>query len=70
MQGAVSRASNPGLPPAGCSSQVLHSFLQEQQKMVSGFRAQPWPMQMKMAAVRSAAAPTLSTLVLDVCVCG
>ena len=41
-----------GLPPAGCSSRRLHDFLQEQQTIVSGFRAQPWPMQMKLAAVR------------------
>ena len=54
VQGVVSRVSSPSLPPAGCSSHVLHSFLQEQQKIVSGFRAQPWPMQMKIAAVKSA----------------
>ena len=50
---AVSVASNPGLPPAACSSHKLHGYLQEQQKIVSSFRAQPWPMQMKLAAVRS-----------------
>ena len=61
VQGVVSRVSNPSLPPAGCSSHVLRNFLQEQQKIVSGFRAQPWPMQMKIAAVKSATHSTVFT---------
>ena len=53
VEAAVSVVSNPSLPPTSCSSHKLHNFIQEQQKIVSSFRAQPWPMQMKLAAVRS-----------------
>ena len=49
---AISLASNPGLPPPGCSSRKLHDFVQEQRKIVSSIRCQPWPMQMKLAAIR------------------
>lgn len=54
MNVAMSLVGTPsGLPPAGCSSHKLHNFIQEQQMIVSSFRAQPWPMQMKLAAVRN-----------------
>ena len=48
---AVSIASQP-MGPRSCSSTELHTFIQEQRKIIASFRTQPWPMQMKLAALR------------------
>ena len=50
---AVSLASQP-LEPTFSSSFELHDFIQQQRKIISTFRAQPWPMQMKLATLRQA----------------
>ena len=48
---AASIASQP-LEPTWSSSFELHHFIQQQRKIISTFRAQPWSMQMKLAALR------------------
>ncbi|XP_064391152.1 transmembrane channel-like protein 1 isoform X2 [Halichondria panicea] len=56
LSGAVSHtvsvAAQP-IEPKVSSSHELHHFIQEQRKIITTFRAQPWPMQVKLAALRS-----------------
>lgn len=49
----LSVASQP-IDPKYSSSHELCHFIQEQRKIISTFRAQPWPMQVKLAALRYA----------------
>ena len=48
---SVSIASHP-IEPHLISSIEVHNFVQEQRKIIANFRAQPWPMEMKIAALK------------------
>lgn len=37
--------------PRMLSSVELHKYLKEQREIINNFRSQPWPMQMKIAAL-------------------
>ncbi len=47
----VSMATQP-IEPKVSSSHELHNFVKNQRKIITTFRAQPWPMQVKLAALR------------------
>lgn len=40
-----------GSQPRMLSSVELHKYLKEQREIINNFRSQPWPMQMKIAAL-------------------
>ena len=47
---AVDIASNPPLLESNSATEV-NEFIKEQRKVIESFKDQPWPMQMKLAAV-------------------
>ena len=48
---SMSVMSHP-VQPAGSSSADIGNFVQSQRKIISNFRTQPWPMQVKIAAIK------------------
>ena len=48
---SISIASHP-LHPILTSSVDVHNFVQEQRKIIANFRTQPWPMEMKISALK------------------
>ena len=46
----MSIASHPAEPDLNGDSTHVRHFVQEQRKIIANFRAQPWPLQMKLAA--------------------
>lgn len=48
---AVDIASNPPLLESNSATEI-NEFVKEQRKIIDSFRAQPWPMEMKLAAVQ------------------
>lgn len=47
---AVEIASNPPLLESNSTSEI-DEFIREQRKVIESFKEQPWPMEMKRAAV-------------------
>lgn len=47
---SVAVASQPVIPQL-LSSNEVHKYVKEQREIINNFRSQPWPMQMKMAAL-------------------